>query len=130
MRITPEKIASLAPGEIFVFGSNKDGKHDGGAARTALNHFGAIYGQSSGLQGQSYGVNTMSGRFRMEADIRTLIRFSERRPDLCFLVTELGCGIAGYIPEEVAPVFKNAILHKNIYLSERFWKVLMPNRIK
>ena len=60
-RITPDRIAALKPGEIFVFGSNLAGCHAGGAARFALEHFGAIWGQGVGLQGESYAIPTMQG---------------------------------------------------------------------
>ena len=60
-RITPERISNLRPGEIFVFGSNLAGMHGGGAARIAVDRFGAIMGQGVGLQGQSYAIPTMQG---------------------------------------------------------------------
>ena len=60
-RTTPENITSLAPNEIFVFGSNLSGMHGGGAAWVAYRKFGAIMGQGVGLQGQSYGIPTMQG---------------------------------------------------------------------
>ena len=63
-RTTPEYITELKPGEIFVFGSNLQGMHGGGAARTAYQKFGAIMGQGVGLQGQSYGIPTMQGATR------------------------------------------------------------------
>lgn len=58
---TPERISSLKPDEVFVFGSNLAGMHAGGAARVAVNKFGAIWGQGVGLQGQSYAIPTMQG---------------------------------------------------------------------
>ena len=61
MRFTPEKITKLAPDEIFVFGSNLAGHHMGGAARTAMDHFGAEWGKGEGIQGQSYAIPTMQG---------------------------------------------------------------------
>ena len=68
-RITPEHITRLAGNEIFVFGSNARGLHHGGAARAALNHFGAILGQGHGLQGKSYAIDSMSGMPAMEKDV-------------------------------------------------------------
>lgn len=55
-RYTEEQITTLAPNEIFVFGSNIQGYHGGGAARMALNKFGAAWGKGDGLQGQSYAI--------------------------------------------------------------------------
>ena len=60
-RTTPERITELQPNEIFVFGSNLEGMHGGGAALLAYRKFGAIWGQGVGLQGQSYGIPTMQG---------------------------------------------------------------------
>ena len=107
-------IVELGDGEIFVFGSNGMGAHMGGAAATAVAKFGAVYGQAEGLQGQSYAIDTMDGFEVMAEQVARFIEFAREHPELTFLVTEIGCGIAGYSPEEVAPLFKdvpgNAIL--------------------
>lgn len=123
-RIAPANIRALKPGEVFVFGANAKGMHYGGAARYALEHFGAKMGQGYGLQGQSFGIDTMSGLDAMKTDIDRFIAFA-KQSDKTFLVTELGCGIAGYTPKDVAPLFKDAINVSNIYLPENFWKVLV-----
>ena len=60
-RTTPERITQLEENEVFVFGSNLEGAHGGGAALLAWRKFGAIWGQGVGLQGQSYGIPTMQG---------------------------------------------------------------------
>lgn len=70
-RITSNWIQELKPNEIFVFGSNLEGQHGGGAALLAYRKWGAIWGQGAGLQGQTYGIPTMHGR--VEA-IRPLCR--------------------------------------------------------
>lgn len=111
-------ITELDEDEIFVFGSNGVGAHLGGAAATAVAKFGAIYGQAEGLQGQSYAINTMDGFEIMAEQVVRFIEFAKEHPELTFLVTEIGCGIAGYTPEEVAPLFKNE--PKNVFLPKAF----------
>ncbi len=117
-----ELITSLAPGEIFVFGSNGGGAHGGGAARMAYDRFGAVWGQSEGLQGQSYGIDTMSGIGVLEEQTTRFLGFAQAHPELRFLVTEIGCGIAGFTPEEVAGFFAGA--PENVVLPKRFRDVL------
>ncbi|WP_022878830.1 hypothetical protein [Microbacterium sp. B19] len=115
-------ITRLEPGEVFVFGSNGSGAHGGGAARFALDRFGAVWGQSEGLQGQSYGIDTMSGLAVFEEQARRFVAFAAEHPELRFLVTEVGCGIAGYRPEQVAGFFAGA--GENVVLPESFAAVL------
>ena len=124
-RVTPNHITELAEGQIFVFGSNAAGHHDGGAARFALERFGAVYGQGCGLQGRSYAIPTMSGSLQEIAhEIEEFIRFADQHPELTFLVTRIGCGIAGYSDADIAPFFANAYSLPNVYLPAEFWKVL------
>ena len=94
-RVTPHLISRLAAGEIFVFGSNAMGHHDGGAAKTALEKFGAIRGQGHGLQGMSYAIDSTSGMEAMKKDVDEFIEFAKNHPDKTFFVTLIGCGIAG-----------------------------------
>lgn len=125
MRIASNHITTLQPNEIFVFGSNLSGMHGGGAARLAYRKFGAIWGQGVGLQGQSYGIPTMQGGVdTIKPYVDEFIEFAKTHPQLKFLVTEIGCGIAGFSVEEIAPLFEQAIEVENIYLPERFWMVL------
>ena len=124
MRTTPKNITQLQMNQIFVFGSNGEGKHLGGAARYAYEKFGAMMGQSEGIQGQSYGIDTMQGLIVMKNQIGQFIEFAENNPSLEFLVTEIGCGIAGYSVEEIAPLFSEAVEIENIHLPERFWNIL------
>lgn len=125
MRITSNHITTLQPNEIFVFGSNLSGMHGGGAARLAYQKFGAIWGQGVGLQGQSYGIPTMQGGVdTIKPYVDEFIEFAKTHPQFKFLVTEIGCGIAGFSVEEIAPLFEQAIEVENIYLPERFWLVL------
>lgn len=122
-RTTPENITAISPTEIFVFGSNKEGMHHGGAARFALN-FGAVIGIGEGLCGNTYAVPTM-GALEVTAEAVTrMIDTAISTPDLTYLVTAIGCGIAGYTPEEIAPMFKDAINFPNIHLPETFWKII------
>lgn len=128
-RLTPSVIYTLAPDEIFVFGSNALGMHHGGAARIAYNEFGAEWGNGEGLQGQSYAIPTMEGEYNTKLAIKRFIQFAQDHPELKFMVTPIGCGIAGYTPEEIAPMFKDAVCGKNVYLPISFWKVLLKERI-
>lgn len=111
-------ITELDEGEIFVFGSNGFGAHNGGAAATAVVKFGAIYGQAEGLQGQSYAIDTMDGFEIMREQVVRFIEFAKEHPELRFLVTEIGCGIAGYTPEDLAPLFNE--VPENVVLPASF----------
>lgn len=124
-RTTPAYITSLKPNEIFVFGSNLAGNHAGGAARLAYVKWGAVWGQGVGLQGQTYAIPTMHGGVEaIRPYVEEFIRFAETHPEQVFLVTEIGCGIAGFTPDEIAPLFAAAVPVQNVFLPERFWKVL------
>ena len=121
IRIAPSYISKLAPNEIFVFGSNLEGMHGGGAALTAYKKFGAVWGQGTGLQGQSYGIPTMQGGVEtIKPYVDEFIDFARKHPDLRFLVTPIGCGIAGFKPSQIAPLFKEAKNIFNIYLPKEF----------
>ena len=123
-RITPDYISELRPNEVFVFGSNARGKHYGGAAAFAVRRFGAIMGQGEGLQGQSYAIPTMEGMESMRAAVDRFIAFAQEHPELTFLVTPIGCGIAGYTPEDIAPLFVAAKTLDNVHLPESFRKYM------
>lgn len=108
-RITPKYINSLDENEIFVFGSNLPGLHVGGAANVAHNKWGAVWGQGVGLHGQTYAIPTMQGGLEtVEPYVNDFIEFAKNRQDLKFLVTPVGCGIAGFKPKEIATLFKAA----------------------
>lgn len=108
---------------IFVFGSNLAGRHGGGAARHALDHCGAVYGQGIGLQGSSYGIPTKD--FAIETlpldsiaeYVTGFLTFARRRSDLSFLVTAIGCGLAGLDARDIAPMFAGAT--ENVFLSAK-----------
>ncbi len=125
-RITPDRITSLASHEVFVFGSNVAGMHGGGAARMALLHFGAVVGNGDGMQGQSYAIPTMQGGPDTIAPyVDKFIAFAQAHPTLTFLVTPIGCGIAGFVPSDIAPLFRPAMNVENIHLPQSFWDVLL-----
>lgn len=124
-RFTPEHIAVLEPGEIFVFGSNLAGAHGGGAARAARLHFGAVMGQGVGLQGRSYAIPTMQGGPEtIKPYVDDFILFAKQHPELTFLVTPIGCGIAGFHARDIAPLFASAIDVENIILPRQFVAVI------
>ena len=124
-RITSNWIQELKPNEIFVFGSNLEGQHGGGAALLAYRKWGAVWGQGTGLQGQTYGIPTMHGGVEViRPYVDEFIAFAKAHPEYTFLVTEIGCGIAGFKPEEIAPLFRDAIPVGNICFPERFWQIL------
>lgn len=130
MKYTPDYIEELKSNEIFVFGSNLNGLHGGGAARVAMEKFGAVWGQGVGLQGQSYAIPTMHGGVdAIKPYVDEFITFAKLHPELKFLVTRIGCGIAGFSEEEIAPLFAEAIEIENICLSQDFYIVLENNGI-
>jgi hypothetical protein len=121
MRYTPDFITHLNNGEIFVFGSNLKGLHGGGAARLAYERFGAIWGQGVGLQGSCYGIPTMHGGVdAIKLYVDEFIEFAQNHTEYTFLVTKIGCGIAGFKEEEIAPLFADAVSVDNIILPESF----------
>ncbi len=122
-QFTPNYITELKENEIFVFGSNLQGMHGGGAARLAYEKFGAIWGQGVGLQGQSYGIPTMHGGVdAIKPYVDEFIEFAKSHPEMTFLVTRIGCGIAGFRDEEIAPLFKECIEMENVCLPRSFVK--------
>ena len=130
MRHTPENIISVGPNQVFVFGSNEGGRHGKGAARQALT-WGAVYGQAEGLQGRTYGIPSKDSAIRrtltldqMKPYVDRFVEFARSRPDLTFLVTEIGCGLAGLRPKQVGPLFEGAKELNNVYLPKRFARLL------
>ena len=124
-KYTPEMIRELAANEIFVFGSNLAGYHGGGAARIALNNFGAVWGQGVGMQGQCYAIPTMQGGVEtIKPYVDEFIDFARTHTEYTFLVTRIACGIAGFSPREIAPLFADAIDVENVILPEDFVEVI------
>lgn len=111
---------------IFVFGSNTQGRHGKGAALTARMKYGAIYGRARGLQGSSYAIVTknLNDGVRsiplkdIEREVKIFLEFARDHPEHTFLLSPIGCGLAGYKPQEIAPFFKEAT--KNVYLPKEF----------
>lgn len=125
---TQEWISELKPNEIFVFGSNLSGLHFGGAAFVALRQFGAKLGRGVGLQGQSYAIPTMQGGVdTIRPYVDEFIAFAKAHPEYTFLVTPIGCGIAGFTADEIAPLFAHAIHTDNVLLPESFAKIVNDN---
>ena len=123
--ITSSRIDQLERNEIFVFGSNLDGHHIGGAAKVANMKFGAVWGVGVGMTGKTYAIPTMQGGVdTIRPYVNDFIAFSIRHPQLHFLVTRIGCGIAGFTSKEIAPLFIGAKKVENISLPEDFWKVI------
>lgn len=124
-RFTPDFIRELKPNEIFVFGSNLKGYHGGGAARVAMNKFGAEWGNGVGLQGQSYAIPTMQGGVEtIQPYVDEFIAFAKQHIQLTFFVTRIGCGIAGFRDEDIAPLFVEAIDIENIILPKSFVDII------
>lgn len=124
-RVTPEWIDDLQANQVFVFGSNLAGMHGGGAARIARLRFGAVMGKGVGMQGRSYAIPTMQGGTEtIRPYVNDFIAYAKERPELTFLVTPIGCGIAGFEPEDIAPLFELASNVENIWLPKSFWEVL------
>lgn len=124
-------IEELNGNEIFVFGSNLSGIHGASAAKIALNKFGAIFGQGVGIQGKSYAIPTKDVDVATPLDLNTIelhvidfVLYAAEHLDQKFLVTEIGCGLAGFDVSEIAPLFEDAIDLPNVYLPKRFIDVL------
>lgn len=122
MKYTPDNITSLEPNQIFVFDSNQVGWHGAGAARLAFEKFGAEYRVGQGPTGKSYALPTKDAHIEtlplttIERNVYHFMAYARMHPHLEFLVTKIGCGLADYEPEDIAPMFighpSNVILPK------------------
>ena len=141
---TPDYIEDLHPSEVFVFGSNANGDHIGGAANLAFQRFGAVWGVGEGLRGNSYALPTLDRNMRRVSlrslawSFKNLFREVDANPDLIFLLTKVGCGIAGYAPADVAKTFWGAVtefyegrwstrvgcLPENLVIPEQFYNYI------
>lgn len=134
-RFTPNDISELMDNEVFVFGSNVQGEHIGGAAKCAVDKFGAVMGQGFGLQGKSYAIPTcdrVSGITKPIADLNDIKRFVNEFIDTAryyngnvYYVTKIGCGIAGFKVEEIAPMFKECLVLDNVFMPKEFFDCLL-----
>jgi hypothetical protein len=130
-RITPEKIETIVDNEVFVFGSNLAGRHGKGAAKIAL-MWGAQWGQAAGIQGKTYGIPTKDATVKRTLSIDEIkpfvddfIEWAKSHTDSIFYVTEIGCGLAGYKPKDIAPLFSKCVNLKNVKLPKSFWNELI-----
>lgn len=120
VRVSNSNITELNDNEIFVFGSNKNGLHMDGAAAVAHEKFGAEWGIGEGLTGKTYAIPTMEGIENIKPAVQRFIEFAKTHQELVFLVTLIGCGIAGYTEGEIAPLFKDCLNLENVYLPAGF----------
>lgn len=134
MRYTPKFVNNLAPNEIFVYGANEAGIHGAGAARTAV-RWGAEYGKH-GFNGQTYGIPTKDANIetisvnKIKVYVDSFLVFAAQHPELTFLVTPIGTGLAGYEPEDIAPLFSEALDIKNVLLPAEFATFLVGRPVK
>lgn len=124
-RIAADHIETLEENEIFVFGSNLSGRHYGGAAFIANKRFGAEWGIGRGLTGKTYAIPTMRASVEMiKPYVDEFISFARTHTEYRFLVTRIGCGIAGFTDRDIAPLFCDAVDVPNIALPLFFWHVI------
>jgi hypothetical protein len=108
---------------IFVFGSNLAGRHGMGAAKYALDHHGAVYGQAEGIQGNSYAIPTKNAKLRplsikeIDPHIAKFVFFARDNPDLTFALTPIGCGLAGHSKRDILSIFRHYAIGPNVYLT-------------
>lgn len=120
--------------DVFVFGSNLAGRHGKGAALHARKHFGAIYGKGEGRQGNSYAIPTKDGDLNVlhvrdiHMHVLDFLNYARNHWEESFNVTEVGCGLAGYHPEDIAPMFIGC--SENVNLPESFKKIIKENNAK
>lgn len=125
-RVAPDRIERLEENEIFVFGSNRGGRHSKGASLLALRKFGARMGQADGLMGRSYAIPTKDRNLKtlplpaIASQIAKFLRFAAANPKHTFLVTQIGCGLAGYNPKDIAPLFFQHEIPENVALPQVF----------
>lgn len=116
-------VTSLKPNEVFVFGSNLAGRHGKGAAKTAM-RWGAKYGKGIGHYGSTYAIPTKDRNIKtlplsvIQLHVEKFLMYSQQNPKLVFLVTAIGCGLAGYSPRDIAPMFVG--YYPNVILPDEF----------
>ena len=132
-KIITGMITQLAANEVFVFGSNLGGRHGAGAARKAR-EWGAVCGNPVGHQGQTYAIPTVDASVRNTLSLAEIqpyanefIQYARTHPELVFLLTDVGCGLAGLRAEDAAPLFQEALTVPNIRIHHKFMAVLCPS---
>ncbi|MCR4811321.1 MAG: hypothetical protein K5867_01845 [Bacteroidales bacterium] len=123
--MTPGFVRDLQDGQVFVFGTNERGDHTGVAAQTAVERFGAMPGQASGMQGSSYAIPTTGTMRDTGIRVNQFIDYASSHPEQTFLVTMVGCGGAGHSVQEMAHLFWRAVDIENIWLPREFWNELI-----
>lgn len=128
--LTSENLIKLPSDSIFVFGSNAEGRHGKGAALIAKLYFGAIQGQSQGLQGKSYAIITKknwrikksSSLQEIRQEIYNFMNFARLHPELKFYVTKIGSSLGGYTVEEIRNIFEMdaVFLTDNVILPKEY----------
>ncbi len=127
---SPSHINGLSPHEVFVFGSNLCGEHLGGAAHIAWHSFGAEMYSPVGHFGQSYAIPTIGRDWRplsvveISAHVDGFLAYAKANQHRIFLVTPIGCGIAGHKADDIAPLFKAAMGSENVRLPKEFIAIL------
>lgn len=134
-RVTKDWITEVDINQVFVFGSNLDGRHGAGAALLAKEVFGAEQGKGEGQYGHSYALPTCNENIKplpleeIRKHIRTFCVFAREHMENQYLVTEIGCGLAGYTPKDIAPLFPDMIMSTgNVSLPASFWEVLFNSK--
>jgi len=133
MKTSPKNITELKKNEVFVFGSNLRGRHGAGAAKQALK-WGAIEGKDEGHYGKTYALPTKNEFIEtmplnyIEWHVGEFIDHAAVNSEWIFLVTEIGCGLAGYTPKDIAPLFEEALDVENIHLPESFIDILIKKQ--
>lgn len=130
--------------DIFVFGSNLLGIHKKGAALTALQKHGAILGQGIGLQGNSYAIPTKESPVKsldliqINKFIADFLNYAYYTSEHVYHVTQVGCGLAGFHPHEIAPMFRLVKFMTNVRITKEFadniqgmedWTEIFPSLI-
>lgn len=119
------KDGILPEASIFVFGSNLAGRHGKGAALIAKVRYGARYGSGEGIMGNSYAIPTKDHNlhslpiFTIKNHVDQFILFATNYHERDFFITRVGCGLAGYMDSEIAPLFRGC--HDNCSFAEE-WK--------
>lgn len=114
--------------DVFVFGSNLAGRHGAGSAKHAREYFGAVYWQGVGRQGNSYAIPTKDAEFntlsleRINEYVQDFLAYAATHFEESFNVVAIGCGLAGYTPEQIAPMFRER--SENVNLPQEFLKCL------
>ena len=113
---------------IFVFGSNLQGIHGKGAALAARKEHGAQNGVGHGRTGNSYALPTKRTPWQslplpdISYYVTLFLVYAYEHPELEFNITNVGCGLAGYEPWDIAPLFKGYT--KNCHFTKEFKEYL------